>query len=215
MQFCSHCGHEARARDRFCIGCGAEINAAADAADAPSVFRAPEHPRRRAGGFVVRHARALMALGVVAVIVAIAALSDSSSDTTPGPEDAAPAAAVATEESRQEANSRDDGAESQPNTDSEQTVTAKGSDGKTYQCPSSGLAQIDAAADKVTRRKKVLKARRDAVRRIERQYPSGNAPAEVIERYDTLFARANAQVTWVNKAVGEYNALLRSECTSE
>ena len=215
MQFCSHCGHEARAKDRFCIGCGAEINAAADAADAKSVFRAPEDPRRRAGGFVVRHARALMALSVVAVIVAIAALSDSSSDTTPGPDDAAPAAAVAAEESLQEADSRDDDAESQPVTDTDQTVTAKGSDGKTYQCPSSGLARIDAADYKVKRHKKVLKARRAAVRRIEKQYPSGNAPAAVVDRYDKLFARANAQVKWANKAVREYNRLLRSECTSE
>jgi hypothetical protein len=156
-----------------------------------------------------------MAVSVIALLVAIAALTDSPSDTMPGPEDAAPVAAVADEEAVQERDSSGDDTVTQPVRDNEPTVTAKGSDGKTYLCPADALDRIDAANDKVTRRKKVLKARRAAVRKLEKQYPSGTAPSAVVDRYDRLVARENAQVTWVNKAVREYNGLLRSECTAD
>jgi hypothetical protein len=144
-----------------------------------------------------------MALSVVALIVAIVALSDVPTDNTTGPDDAAPTAAVAAEASPQHADAGDQG------------FAANGSDGRTYECPASALDELDAADDKAKRRTKVLKARRAAVRGIEKQYPSGNAPAAAVERYDRLFARANAQVKWVNRAVREYDHVLRSQCAPD
>jgi hypothetical protein len=76
------------------------------------------------------------------------------------------------------------------------------------------LDRVDAAKARVTRRRRVLKARRAAVRRIEKQYPSGRASGAVVDRYNKLFAASNAQVDWTNEAVWHYNAVLRESCES-
>jgi hypothetical protein len=155
----------------------------------------------------VRHAGGFLGLAVVALI-GLAAILGSSNDTTPGPGDAAPAAAVAAEQQREDATET---ATATP-TATPRPVSARGADGRTYMCSYSVLDDVDAAKDRITRRQKILKARRAAVRRIERQYPSGRAPDAVVDRYDKLVARSNAQVDWTNKAVDQYNALLRKEC---
>jgi hypothetical protein len=155
----------------------------------------------------VRHARGFLGLAVVALI-GLAAILGSSNDTTPGPGDAAPAAAVAAEQQREDATET---ATATP-TATPRSVSARGSDGRTYMCSYSVLDGIDAAKARITRRQKILKARRAAVRRIERQYPSGRAPDAVVDRYHKLVARSNAQLDWTNKAVDEYNARLRKDC---
>jgi hypothetical protein len=45
-----------------------------------------------------------------------------------------------------------------------------------------------------------------------KQYPSGTAPHYIVIRYDKLAARANAQRTWTNKAIHQYNRMLRQAC---
>jgi hypothetical protein len=77
------------------------------------------------------------------------------------------------------------------------------------------MDRVNSAKERVARREKVLKARRAAVRKLEKQYPSGKAPGYVVERYDRLFARANAQVSWTNKAIRQYNGVLREACDRE
>jgi hypothetical protein len=154
-----------------------------------------------------------MALAVI-VGIAIIAVAGSSSDTTPGPEDAAPPSAVADETEREQ---------TPPATDSVPTttpkkdtprhrVTARGADGKTYRCASAAMDRVDSARDRVTRREKILKTRRAAVHKLVKAYPSGGAPRYVVDRYRKLLARANAQVSWTNKAIDQYNRVLRDAC---
>jgi hypothetical protein len=146
-------------------------------------------------------ARALLTAGAIAGTSMLIACGG---DTTPGPEDEAPAADVAAEEVRQDPTPT-------PTPDN-QVVSTKGADGKSYSCPLTAMASINSARDQVTRREKVLKARKAAVRKIEKKYPGGTAPAAVVDRYNRLFARANAQVKHTNRAIRQYNSLLRSEC---
>jgi hypothetical protein len=209
-RFCSHCGEQVRGDDRFCVRCGNEVNAGVEPTEPGFTFRAPDHPRRRAGGFIVRHARGLMALAAVAALVAIGALSAASSDTNPGPDDTAPASEVSAERNRQQSERTNDSAATKPSQD--RVVTARGADGRTYRCGLAVLDRVTAAKDRVTRREKVLKARRAAVRRLEAQYPAAEAPADVVDRYEELLARANAQVTWTNTAIAQYNRILRDVC---
>lgn len=151
-----------------------------------------------------------MALAVIAGVVAVGVAAGSSGDTTPGPDDSAPEAAVANERDRQPT---DEAPTTSHERDAPQRdVTTRGADGKTYSCAFSAMDRVDAAKDRVTRREKVLKARRAAVRRIVKQYPSGKAPGDVVDRYEKLRARANVQVTWTNKAIDQYNRVLRDAC---
>jgi hypothetical protein len=213
-RFCSHCGQRARGDDRFCIGCGQEISSGGQPTDSSAAFRSSDHPRRRAGDFVVRHARGLMALAAVAAIGLVVALFGSSSETTPGPADSAPASEVAAEKDRQQTKPKNKGTASRSSKDraADRVVTARDADGNTYRCSIAVTGRVTEAKDRVTRREKVLKARRAAIRKLEKQYPSGEAPADVIARYEDLLARANAQVTWTNKAIAQYNRVLRDAC---
>ena len=54
--------------------------------------------------------------------------------------------------------------------------------------------------------------RRAALRKLQRRYPDGTAPSAVVDRYEFLRARYNAQVRLVNKAVRAHNRLLRQVC---
>jgi hypothetical protein len=144
-------------------------------------------------------ARVLMTLLAIA---GAATVIGCGGDTTPGPADEAPAADVASEETRQDATP----------TNTPQVVTATGADGKNYSCPLTAMGDINAANDTVTRREKVLKGRRAAVRRIEKKYAGGGAPPAVVARYDRLLARANAQVKHTNRAIRKYNGLLDAHC---
>src|SRR5205823_8702634 len=126
--------------------------------------------------------RARMALGAVAAIGAVAATAGGSSDTTPGPTDSAPSSAVAAQ-ANQQPDATTGTATTTPSIDAQTTVTATGSDGKTYSCEYSVRDRVDAAQNRVTRRRKVLKARRAAVRRLVKQYPGRPAPESVVERY--------------------------------
>jgi len=211
MPFCSLCGRESRGDDRFCVGCGAEINADASPGGAASQFRSPDHPQRRAGGFVVRHARGLLALGAVAVVVVLAALSTSSSDTQPSAHEVASSAATPSAEAQQDKS----GSSTPAGANAEQETTATGADGQIYSCPRSSLARIDAAKDRIDRREQALKARRAAIRRLEKRYPSGKAPGAVVDRYNELVAREKSELRRVNRAVDQYNGLLRRACTPD
>ncbi|MGH2944683.1 MAG: hypothetical protein ACRDPC_00105 [Solirubrobacteraceae bacterium] len=155
-----------------------------------------------------------MALAVVAAIAVVAALSGSSNETTPGPADSAPASEVAAEKDRQQTGRTKDGAATTTSEDpaADRVIKAKGADGKTYRCDIGIIDRVNAANDRVDRREEVLKARRAAVRRLEKQYPNGEAPGDVVDRYEDLLARANAQVTWTNKAIDQYNRVLRDAC---
>jgi hypothetical protein len=191
IAFCRGCGQHARADNRCCVGCGPDIDRGAESSGTGAASRPPEHAQRRAGGFLVGGPRGLVALAVIAAITAVVALTGCSSNTTPGPADTAPTPSVPPKE---------------------RVVTTEGAGGRTYSCAFGVLDRVDAAKDRVTRRRKVLKARRAAVRSLEKHYPSGTAPHYIVIRYDKLAARANAQVTWTNKAIHEYNRVLRHAC---
>ena len=136
-----------------------------------------------------------MAVAVIAGMTALVALTGCSSNTTPGPSDTAPPTSAAPRDSTKPA-----------------VIMTEGAGGRTYRCAFPVLDRVHAAKAGVTRRQKVLKARRAAVRRLEEQYPSGEAPRRIVTRYNTLTARANAQVTWTNKAIHKYNRVLRQAC---
>lgn len=221
-KFCSSCGQQARPDDRFCVGCGNEINADAAPATGAS-FPTPEDARRRTGNFVVRHGRALMALAVVSAIAVAVALS-SSSDTSPTAADAAPAADVAGEQAAQDATTTVSAPAAKPRQHnakpkakpktkpSPKPVAVRGSNGKTYMCDLSALVDAEAKKAVVKRRDKVLTTRRRAVRALMKKYPGATAPPAVVDRYHWLLARANAQVTFTNKAIRVYNQVLQDKC---
>jgi hypothetical protein len=167
------------------------MNREIEASGTGAAYRFPKYPQRRGSGSLVRGARRLTTLAVITGITAVIALTGCSSNTTPGPSDTAPTPSVAPKE---------------------RVVTTRGADGNTYSCAFAVLDRVHAAEDRVTRRRKVQKASREAVRRLERQYPSGTAPHYIVSRYDNLAARANAQVTWTNQAIHQYNRVLRQAC---
>jgi hypothetical protein len=156
------------------------------------------------------HARGLLALAVLAGIVVIALLTGCSSDATPRGDDAAPSSAVAAEVKRQRAEPT-----SEPTRQPGQApVTAKGANGKTYNCPFTVSGRVAAADARVKRRTTILRTRRAALRKIARKYPNG-APADIVARYETLRASANAQVRWTNRAIRQYNRLLLEACSPQ
>jgi hypothetical protein len=162
-------------------------------------------------GFVVRYRRVLMIAGAIAVLAGIGLLVNlTSHDTTPGPRDVAPARDVAAEidSERQESTAR----QSTPQASKPSVVEARGLGGRRYSCPVGVIAEIAAAGDRADRREKVLDARRDALRAVERQYPDGTAPGPVVDRYDRLLALTNAQVKFANRAIRDYNNLLEGKC---
>jgi hypothetical protein len=141
-----------------------------------------------------------------AVVLALALLTGCADDTTPQRGDIASDSDAARELAQQRTEPT---AVPHPK---RTTVTAPGPGGRSYRCPLSIAARIDAADAKVKRRKSVLKGRRAALRKIQRRYPGGTAPSAVVDRYEFLRARYNAQVRLVNKAVRAHNRLLRQVC---
>jgi hypothetical protein len=144
-----------------------------------------------------------------AVVLALVVLTGCGEDTTPQPGDVASNAAVAREIEHQRTEPT---ASPHPK---RAPVTAQGADGRSYRCPFGTAARIDAADAKVKRRTSVLKGRRAALRKLQRRYPDGTAPSAVVDRYEFLRARYNAQVRLVNKAVRAHNRLLRQVCRPE
>lgn len=162
-------------------------------------------------GFVVRHRRVLLFVAAVATLAVVGLVLDRTShDTTPGPEDVAPASDVAAAMKSSEKASTTKPAKHRPR--DSRGVRAQNSDGKTYWCRPGALGEVDAANDRAVRREKVLKERRAAVRALEKQYPDGTAPGAVVDRYDRLVAEVNAQVKYTNRAIEHYNDLLRQNC---
>jgi uncharacterized lipoprotein len=154
-----------------------------------------------------------MAVGVVAAIGAIAAFSGSTDDSTkPQADDAAPAAAVAAETQRTEAGD-DDGGRNESS--QRPSVTAQGADGRTYRCSYDVTDRIDRADAKVIRRKRVLRAQKRELAKLDRQYPGRTAPADVADHYNDLLAHARAQIKWTNAAVRAHNRLLVELCDVE
>ena len=215
-RYCAECGQESRPGDQFCLQCGERIDTGSEAPRAAAVFRAPEDRRRRFGAFVVRRARVLMALGVVGVIAAIGAigaLSGSTDDSTePRADDAAPTAAVTATAQR---STSDTDASGQSENSQSPAVTARGADGRTYRCSFGVTDRIDAARKKSSRRKRIARAQRRELARLDRQYPDRTAPADVVDRYNDLVARFRAQVKWTNAAVRAHNRLLVELCDAE
>jgi hypothetical protein len=84
MTVCSSCGAPSRESDRFCLKCGAEINANArlESANVDS-FQHRETLGSRIGDFVVGHSKGLLIILGIAVIASIGALTakDESSVT--------------------------------------------------------------------------------------------------------------------------------------
>ena len=156
-------------------------------------------------GHLARLTRSLMMLGAVA---ATSTLIACGGDTTPTRDDEAPTADVAAEQAAQDAKAT-------PTPKADDSVATKGADGKIYRCSLTSMGTINTAKDRVTRRDKILKGRRAAVRKLEKKYPGGTAPAAVVTRYKKLVARVNAQVKHTNRAIRQYNALLRSACSPD
>jgi hypothetical protein len=206
-RFCQHCGQAAHDGDRYCIGCGEEVNRA-PAAAAAAAFRSPSDPRRRAGGFVVRHARVLMAVAAIALIVGIAVFSNSRGSPAPQKDDAAPAAAVAAEAD----NVANTAKQNQGADSTHKAVTATDAHGRTFSCAYAVLDQIDVSDGRAKRRGQILDALQAELAKIDKQYPGRTAPAAIADRYNSLAARARAQLKWTNKAVREYNRSLVDLC---
>ena len=156
---------------------------------------------------------ALGAVGVIAAIGAIGALGGSSDDSTePQSDDAAPAAAVAAETKRAPADS-DDGERAE--SPQRPPVTARGADGRTYRCAYDVTDRIDDADAKVIRRKRILRAQKRELAKLDRQYPGRTAPASVADHYNELVARARGQLKWTNAAIRAHNRLLVELCDPE
>jgi hypothetical protein len=156
-----------------------------------------------------RWARLTRSLTSLAVIAGTSTILACGGDTTPTRADEAPAADVAKEQAVL------DGTPTPTPAGAKKGVATKGADGKLYHCSLAAMDRVGTAKDRVTRRDKILKGRKAAVRRLEKKYPGGKAPAAVVTQYKKLVARVNAQVRHANRAIGQYNRLLRTECSPD
>lgn len=82
--YCSSCGAPSRESDRFCLRCGAEINASARPEPVNvGPFEYRETVGSRIGDFVVGHAKALLIILGIAAIGTIGALTAKDESTVP------------------------------------------------------------------------------------------------------------------------------------
>jgi hypothetical protein len=209
--FCRHCGTQARPGDQHCTKCGQPLGSTPDpeSGSSSAPYAPPRTARFRLGRFVAAHAKGMFILLVVAGIGTAAALSAGSGDTTPGPDDAAPAAAVAGEEA---AVDRQSTTPATADTKVPKRVGVTGSDGRTYYCSGAALDDADAKKARADRREKVLDQRKRAFRHFLATHPEKDlAPADY-KRYKTLRARYRAQLRYTNIAVDSYNQVLDSRC---
>jgi hypothetical protein len=207
---CQNCGHAARDGDRFCVGCGQEVNAHAQPPDSTGSFQASDNRSRRSRSFVARHPRVLLIVAAIGAVSILAAVSGSSSDpSAPQADDIAPAATVTAEPNRATPVPSPETTATDP---AQRSVTAKGANGKTYRCSFAVLARVDTAHARVKRRRRILHAQKAALAKLDKQYPGRTAPAAVADRYNALVKRANAQVTWTNAAIHRYNQVLVEAC---
>lgn len=208
-QFCPHCGKQARPGDRCCVGCGQEISGTAQPEPGADPFRGPDDPRRRTGGFLVAHAKGLMALAVVAAVVVAMVLGGSfSTESSPASDDAvAPSLRAPTNPAP---------APSEP---APRTPTPKrkprgftGANGKRYMCSFSVLDRVDTAKKRFRGRERVLNGMEAALKKLDKKYPGRTAPPASADRYNALLARTRVQLNWTNAAIGRYNQTLRDAC---
>jgi hypothetical protein len=207
-QFCRHCGQQARPGDHFCVGCGHEIDNAANPVPNPDPFRGPNDRHRRVGSFFVAHAKGMMALGAIAAVVLAAALASSpSSDSSPAADDAV--ASAATEPNDQSTTPSAPAPKPKPKPHG---VVATGANGQRYFCSYSVLGRVDAAKDRFRGPERVLHGMEAALKKLDKKYPGRTAPPATADRYNALLARARVQLKTTNEAIGRYNQTLRDAC---
>ena len=215
--FCRHCGTHARPDDRHCTKCGEVLNHDGQTRPEPSFTRytPPESGGFRVGRFIAAHAKGLLILAAIAVLGGIAALSASSPDTTPGPADAAPSAAVSTEADavdRQSTVPTPSDPTKTRTSPAPKRVSVTGADGRTYYCSGAALDEADSDNARVERREKLLRQRRSTFRAFLRQHPEKALASPDYARYKYLRARLQAQLKFTNRAIRAYNHVLGTRC---
>lgn len=185
-EMCPFCGRAAEFDDGECSGCGAQRDANA---------RGPRVQHRRS------RRPAVFALGGVAAVIAVIALASSHSSgndpvdnydrvsdtSTPG---WTPTATPSPEDAEFELKSN----------------------GKTYRCGESVLAQVHASRAAAQRENAEFKRRYRAVKRYDKRHPGRLTQAQA-RRYKQLFRSAETQLRVTNEAIDTYNGELRSLCT--
>jgi hypothetical protein len=162
---------------------------------------------------VVRHAKGIMALAVVAAVVVAAVLSGSSStDTSPAANDAAAPSVTVPVAQSPSPSAPAPKAKAQPK---RRAVVATGANGQRYRCPPSVLGRVDAARERFRGPERALNGMQAALKKLDKKYPGRTAPPATAQRYNALLARARAQVTTTNEAIGRYNQTLRDACHKE
>jgi hypothetical protein len=207
-QFCPRCGQQARPGDRFCVGCGGDINHDEKPGQGADPFRGSDDRRRRAGGFLVAHAKGLMALGAIgAVGLAVALAGSPSSDSSPAADDAV--ASAATEPNGQSPAPSALAPKPKPKPHG---AVATGANGQKYFCSHSVLGRVNAAKDQFRGPERVLNGMEAALKKLDKKYPGRTAPPATADRYNALLARARVQLKTTNQAIDRYNQTLRDAC---
>ena len=95
------------------------------------------------------------------------------------------------------------------------TVLATSANGKTYSCPFTALGELTTAEERAKVAKRRVGAVERPLKKLDRRYPGGTAPAAVVDRYNGLLAEYKARIRTANRAVEAYNSLLRSKCAEK
>jgi hypothetical protein len=95
-----------------------------------------------------------------------------------------------------------------------QTVEISTAGGQTFSCPVGTRDKLEPHDIKLGRIKLTLQNVRRAERKIERRYPSHEAPGNVVNRYDALGRRDDQLVQAFNTGVDRRNAILDRDCTA-
>jgi hypothetical protein len=209
-QFCPHCGQQARPGDRFCVGCGNDINDTEPAGQAADPFRTSDDRRRRTGGFLVAHAKALMALTVVAAVVLAVVLAGSpSTDSSPAADDVVVPFVSEPADQSLPPSAPAPKPKAKPKA---RRVVATGANGQRYSCSFSVRGRVNASRDRIRAPERALHGMEAALKKLDKKYPGRAAPPASADRYNALLARTRAKLKSANEAISRYNQTLRDAC---
>lgn len=88
------------------------------------------------------------------------------------------------------------------------------SGGRTFSCPfyATGITAAKLRANEAERNHGKLNRE---IKAIQARYPGGTAPGDVVDEYNSLVDRYNAQLPRLNSLIDRYNRLLREQCSRE
>ncbi len=92
------------------------------------------------------------------------------------------------------------------------SVQIGGAGGKRFSCPDGTEATLEPIDIRAGRAKITLRQVKKKIVRIEKRYPSGQAPGKVVDRYNKLVKRHGGLVDAYNTAIDQHNAVLEQEC---